>query len=745
MSQPSHKAAYTRFSIRITSGDYSRIDFYGLVDKRPDTGDGGLRNSPLSTGVGPGTDPRPRIVMTDSSTGERTLLEAPAENVYFHLWAQLKEGAAYQLEVRGLTVTYAYLSECADILEKGIRLIDMSPAREGAGIPGDPPSQTATHFEPPCRWMNDPNGLCRFQGRYHLFYQFNPFDWNWGPMHWAHAVSADLVHWTHLPVAIDPQESLYRDPSLAGGAFSGSALTVDESGDACPGDRASAIRLFLTWHQERIGDNAHQTEYQTTCLCGDGVHVSEQTVLVPGDRQGLAVDFRDPKVDMTALSSWRESPHESALMAVATNLPARSGQEDLLSSAVREADCRFFLKNQQVSGCDFAQMRGDQGDFVTTAWGQADSGGDNEPTAGLSCQAARDLPPAGPAQPPAVAGHQLQRERIRLDRIPSIVGYLREPGQPMEDPGSWRYLGPLLMDYRHGISKTFECPDVFELDGHVVIIGALMHYRDSQGRFQPVRWYMGEWEECQGYPRFAQKDSGWCDFGDSYYATQSFLDQKGRRIVIGWVSDHYDIRQKSTSHANGAMTYPRQLSIKDDRLYSHPVEEVYQNLLGPSRKAEWAPDSRHGRIRTGGLPYYADIRFKSQSVASDCHFLLAGRSGAALHCYLRQGRLSVRTEGLPSDPVVMESTLDSIRRIEVFMDGTVCELFLNDGEDAATILFDSSHRSREETQTDENAASIQEQGRAADEEASSPDASSDLVLEADKACILSLNVQELKI
>ncbi|MFC2745657.1 MAG: glycoside hydrolase family 32 protein, partial [Parascardovia denticolens] len=98
MSQPSHKAAYTRFSIRITSGDYSRIDFYGLVDKRPDTGDGGLRNSLLSTGIGPGADPRPRIVMTDSSTGERTLLEAPAENVYFHLWAQLKEGAAYQLE-----------------------------------------------------------------------------------------------------------------------------------------------------------------------------------------------------------------------------------------------------------------------------------------------------------------------------------------------------------------------------------------------------------------------------------------------------------------------------------------------------------------------------------------------------------------------------------------------------------------------------------------------------------------------
>lgn len=60
------------------------------------------------------------------------------------------------------------------------------------------------HFLPPRNWMNDPNGPIWWKGRHHLFYQHNPNGAFWGDMHWGHASSKDLVHWTHLPMALAP-------------------------------------------------------------------------------------------------------------------------------------------------------------------------------------------------------------------------------------------------------------------------------------------------------------------------------------------------------------------------------------------------------------------------------------------------------------------------------------------------------------------------------------------------------------
>ena len=82
------------------------------------------------------------------------------------------------------------------------------------------PQRFTFHFEPHKGWMNDPNGLIYYQGRYHAFFQHNPHEPVWGPMHWGHAVSQDLLHWEELPIALFPDQP-YEDDK---GCFSGSAV-----------------------------------------------------------------------------------------------------------------------------------------------------------------------------------------------------------------------------------------------------------------------------------------------------------------------------------------------------------------------------------------------------------------------------------------------------------------------------------------------------------------------------------------
>jgi beta-fructofuranosidase len=85
------------------------------------------------------------------------------------------------------------------------------------------PHRPRYHFTPPSGWMNDPNGLIQWDGRYHLFYQHNPAGAFWGDIHWGHAVSDDLLRWEHLPIALAPDP----DGPDAGGCFSGCAVVDD--------------------------------------------------------------------------------------------------------------------------------------------------------------------------------------------------------------------------------------------------------------------------------------------------------------------------------------------------------------------------------------------------------------------------------------------------------------------------------------------------------------------------------------
>lgn len=151
------------------------------------------------------------------------------------------------------------------------------------------PYRPQFHFSPKEKWMNDPNGLVYHDGIYHLFYQYYPDDVVWGPMHWGHAVSKDLVHWEHKPIALYPDELGY--------IFSGSAV-VDKANSSGFGtaDNAPLVAIF-TYH-DPIGEKEGKLDYQTQGIAysldnGDTWTKYEGNPVIgnPGVK-----DFRDPKV-----------------------------------------------------------------------------------------------------------------------------------------------------------------------------------------------------------------------------------------------------------------------------------------------------------------------------------------------------------------------------------------------------------------------------------------------------------------
>jgi fructan beta-fructosidase len=166
------------------------------------------------------------------------------------------------------------------------------------------PHRPLFHFTPEAHWMNDPNGMVFFNNKYHLFYQYYPDSTVWGPMHWGHAVSTDLVHWAHKPIALFPDSLGY--------IFSGSAVADINNTSGFEKDGKVPLVAIFT-HHDPAGEKAGKNTFQNQSIAystDDGEtwtkYQSNPVLNNPGIK-----DFRDPKV------SWHE-PTKKWIMTLAT-------------------------------------------------------------------------------------------------------------------------------------------------------------------------------------------------------------------------------------------------------------------------------------------------------------------------------------------------------------------------------------------------------------------------------------------
>lgn len=140
------------------------------------------------------------------------------------------------------------------------------------------------HMAAPIGWINDPNGFVYYQEQYHLFYQYHPYDTKWGPMHWGHSVSNDLVNWNYVGVALVPDKAYDKD-----GCFSGSAIVKDG-------------KLYLMYTGHIIDEKTQEIrQVQNIAISDDGINFKKYENNPVIDEKNLpegfsVADFRDPKL-----------------------------------------------------------------------------------------------------------------------------------------------------------------------------------------------------------------------------------------------------------------------------------------------------------------------------------------------------------------------------------------------------------------------------------------------------------------
>ncbi len=492
------------------------------------------------------------------------------------------------------------------------------------------------HYTPPVNWMNDPNGMVHYNGEYHLFYQYNPHGITWGHMHWGHAISPDMVHWRHLPVAIHEEGNEM--------IFSGSAV-VDWNNTTGfqTGEHPPLVAIYSS-HYTLAPEEGNHLQAQSLAYSTDAgrswTKYEGNPVLDIGVR-----DFRDPKV------FWHE-PTGRWIMTVALSVDRRIsfyGSPDLK----QWTHLSDFGPAGSVTGIwecpDLFELPVD-GDASNTRWVLQVDVGSGAIAGGSGAQYfvghfdGTTFTPEGNYEPlPAYMPEGIVFEDFERpdhgDWVATGEAFGDAPARGTR-PGQQRvdgYLGEGLVNSFLGgdeATGTLTSPEFVVNSSYInFLIGGGHHpgqvgirllvdgdeVRSATGRdTERLDWHAWDVREFRGRTArleiFDHHTRGWghinvdhlmfsdeaarplteralwVDYGKDYYAAQSWSDipaDDGRRLWLAWSSNWQYANDKPTHPWRSAMSIPRSVHLgsfpEGIRLVQRPIEELRQLRRGHRR------------------------------------------------------------------------------------------------------------------------------------------------------------------
>ena len=517
------------------------------------------------------------------------------------------------------------------------------------------------HLFPPQGWMNDPNGLCQFKSVYHAFYQYTP-EWPANELRfWGHAVSKDLLSWETLPIAISPDAACDKD-----GAFSGSAWieTRNASAGDCGHDNGAAagscghggdgnddargsaaarevMRLFYTGnvmdetHPEADGIDVGREAYEVMVTSEDGLNFSPKcVVLKPGDYPDTCTNHvRDPKV-------WEQDGALRMLLGARERdtaaSPAKSADERCDSGAALiydSSDCgKSWTLHSVIRGANALGHREAFGYMWECPF-----------LVQLDDQEFLSVCPQGLSE-----GASTEPSAGTESSIGASKGSRLSDSANLQENTSSEPLDKWQNIWQSGY---------FPLPGSQKLINVETVSTDSF-----MLW----------------------DHGFDFYAPQTFVDNSGRTILIGWmgiIDPTYHSYPEGIRFCHN-LTLPRELSLSGDGvILQRPVKEL---------------DAK----RRECVEFFADTVVKIDQLSADIEITGISGDGTltlndALELSYSKGIFALKfiDEDIAAGRTQRSIRLKELSELRLIVDGSTVEIYLNDGRVVfSTRWFPASER-----------------------------------------------------